>query len=27
MRPEIGFNDDYSDDLDLDIALGLRYQF
>ncbi|ALJ05135.1 hypothetical protein APS56_08350 [Pseudalgibacter alginicilyticus] len=27
MRPEIGFNDDYSDDLDLDIALGIRYQF
>ncbi|MBW8242154.1 hypothetical protein K1F50_05040 [Muricauda oceani] len=27
MRPEIGFNDNYSDDLDLDIALGLRYQF
>lgn len=27
MRPELGFNDDYSDDLDLDIALGLRYQF
>ena len=27
MRPELGFNDSYSDDLDLDIALGLRYQF
>ncbi|NLP58666.1 hypothetical protein [Lutibacter sp. B1] len=28
FRPEIGFNDDYSDDdLDFDIALGLRYQF
>src|SRR5690606_19581049 len=27
MRPEIGFNDDYSDDLDLDIALSIRYQF
>lgn len=27
MRPEIGFNDRYSDDLDLDIALGIRYQF
>ncbi|WP_425629674.1 hypothetical protein [Cellulophaga lytica] len=27
MRPELGFNDDYSDDLDLDIALGIRYQF
>lgn len=26
FRPEIGF-DDYSDDLDLDIALGIRYQF
>lgn len=27
MRPELGFNDTYSDDLDLDIALGIRYQF
>ncbi len=27
IRPEIGFNDNYSDDLDLDIALGIRYQF
>lgn len=27
MRPELGFNDKYSDDLDLDIALGIRYQF
>ncbi|WP_299834137.1 hypothetical protein [uncultured Tenacibaculum sp.] len=27
IRPELGFNDNYSDDLDLDIALGLRYQF
>ncbi|GMN04661.1 hypothetical protein MTsPCn5_00490 [Croceitalea sp. MTPC5] len=27
IRPELGFNDDFSDDLDLDIALGLRYQF
>lgn len=27
MRPELGFNDYYSDDLDLDIALGIRYQF
>ena len=27
FRPELGFNDNYSDDLDLDIALGLRYQF
>jgi len=26
-RPEIGFNDSYSDDLDFDIALGIRYQF
>lgn len=27
IRPELGFNDNYSDDLDLDIALGIRYQF
>ncbi|MDG1572801.1 hypothetical protein OZ410_10785 [Robiginitalea sp. M366] len=27
FRPELGFNDTYSDDLDLDIALGIRYQF
>ncbi|NKI26020.1 hypothetical protein SAMN04487911_10862 [Arenibacter nanhaiticus] len=27
MRPELGFNNSYSDDLDLDIALGIRYQF
>lgn len=27
LRPELGFNDNYSDDLDFDIALGLRYQF
>jgi len=27
VRPELGFNDNYSDDLDFDIALGLRYQF
>ncbi|UOB17433.1 hypothetical protein [Abyssalbus ytuae] len=27
MRPELSFNDDYSDDLDLDIAIGIRYQF
>ena len=27
VRPELGFNDSYSDDLDLDIALGIRYQF
>tara|TARA_R110001632_G_scaffold189241_2_gene309781 strand:- start:708 stop:1178 length:471 start_codon:yes stop_codon:yes gene_type:complete len=27
FRPELGFNDDYSDDVDFDIALGLRYQF
>ena len=26
VRPEIGFND-YNDDLDFDIALGIRYQF
>ncbi|MDC7999360.1 hypothetical protein [Gilvibacter sediminis] len=27
FRPELGFNDDFSDDLDFDIALGIRYQF
>ena len=27
IRPELGLNNDYSDDLDLDIALGIRYQF
>jgi hypothetical protein len=27
VRPELGFNDSYSDNLDLDIALGIRYQF
>lgn len=27
FRPELGFNDKYSNDLDLDIALGIRYQF
>lgn len=27
VRPELGFNDEFSDDLDLDIALGIRYQF
>ena len=27
MRPELGFNKDYSDDLDLDIALSVRYTF
>jgi hypothetical protein len=27
IRPELGFDDAYSDDLDLDIALGIRYQF
>jgi hypothetical protein len=27
IRPEFGFNDNFSDDLDLDIALGIRYQF
>jgi len=27
FRPEIGFDDDYSDDVDFDIALGIRYRF
>lgn len=27
IRPELGLNDNYSDDIDLDIALGIRYQF
>ncbi|RAJ18024.1 hypothetical protein [Olleya aquimaris] len=27
FRPELGFNDDFSDDVDFDIALGLRYRF
>ena len=27
IRPELGFNSKYSDDLDMDIALGIRYQF
>jgi len=27
FRPELGFNDDFSDDLGLDIALGIRYRF
>ncbi|EDP97518.1 hypothetical protein U8527_04175 [Kordia algicida OT-1] len=27
MRPELSFDDTYSDDLDFDIALGIRYQF
>ena len=27
FRPEIGFNNDFNDDLDLDFGLGLRYQF
>lgn len=27
IRPEFGFNDNYSDNLDLDIALGVRFQF
>tara|TARA_R110002096_G_scaffold431563_1_gene646969 strand:- start:9726 stop:10196 length:471 start_codon:yes stop_codon:yes gene_type:complete len=27
FRPELGFNDAYSDDVDFDIALGIRYQF
>lgn len=27
VRPELGFDDSYSDDLDFDIALGIKYQF
>lgn len=27
IRPELGLNKTYSDNLDLDIALGIRYQF
>ena len=27
FRPELSFNDNYSDGLDFDIGLGLRYQF
>ena len=27
FRPELGFNDEFSDDVDFDIALGIRYQF
>jgi len=27
IRPEFGFNDRYSDDLDLDLAFSIRYQF
>lgn len=27
FRPELGFDDDYSDDVDFDIALGIRYRF
>ncbi|MFH4969419.1 hypothetical protein V8G61_14530 [Gaetbulibacter sp. M240] len=27
FRPELGFNDNYRDDLGLDIALGIRYRF
>ena len=27
IRPELGFNDDYNDDLDMDLAIGVRYQF
>ena len=27
FRPELGFNDDFSDDVDFDIALGIRYRF
>jgi hypothetical protein len=27
IRPELSFDDTYSDDLDLDFAVGIRYQF
>ncbi len=27
FRPELGFNDDFNNGLDFDIALGVRYQF
>lgn len=27
LRPEVSFNNNYSDGLDLDAALGIRYQF
>ncbi|MGY5353909.1 hypothetical protein [Wenyingzhuangia sp. IMCC45467] len=27
LRPEVSFNNDYSDGLDLDAALGIKYQF
>ena len=27
MRPELGFNNDFNDDIGFDIALGIRYQF
>lgn len=27
IRPELGFDREYSDEIDLDIALGIRYQF
>ncbi|NIJ45157.1 hypothetical protein FHR24_001596 [Wenyingzhuangia heitensis] len=27
LRPEVSFNNDYSDGLDIDTALGIRYQF
>ena len=27
FRPELGFNDNFNNDLDFDIALGIRYQF
>lgn len=27
IRPELGFSEEYNNDLDLDIALGVRYKF
>lgn len=27
FRPELGFNEDFNDDVNFDIALGIRYQF
>ncbi len=27
FRPEFGFNEDFNDDVNFDIALGIRYQF
>ncbi len=27
FRPELGFNDEFSDNVDFDIALGIKYQF